>query len=136
MKNSAEWDIPPWELPGGFRLDARPNRAWLLRRLANAGFVCAVVSYFPFGCVVLICIVESWEKVFGIAAVLGLLGWVLSLMAWLLARADLQEMRTGAMFSDDGETEFARNRAFLSLGLSVTSFVVWGTGALIAYLRI
>jgi hypothetical protein len=55
-RRPAGWDVPPWELPGNFRLDCQPHRGPLLRRLANSGLVCAVVSWFPCGCCLAPCV--------------------------------------------------------------------------------
>jgi hypothetical protein len=133
---SAKWDIPPWELPGGFRLDSKPHRGPLLRRLANIGFVCSLLSFYPFGCFLFICIVESWIKVLAAAVVLGLLGSGFGLVVWMLARGDLQDMRTG-LTNPDGkwETQFGRDRAILSFVLGFFSFLLWGTGVLLAWLQ-
>jgi xanthine/uracil permease len=125
---SPHWDIPPWELPAGFRLDAKPHRGALLRRLANASFVCAAASFYPFGCLLVFCIVESWVRILLPAVVLGVFGWLLGLTVWVVARRDLEEMRFGTISQDgEGETQFARDRAALGLVCGFCSFLLWGT---------
>jgi hypothetical protein len=131
-----KWDIPPWELPGNFRLDARPHRGPLLRRLANAAFVCAAVSFYPNVCFLAICLVRSWGMLFGPAVVLGLLGVGLALPTWVLARRDLQEMRKGRTCADGGETRFARDRAVVGFSLGLFSSLWSGTWLLSDYLDI
>jgi hypothetical protein len=143
------WDIPPWELPGGFRFDLLPHRGPLLRRLANAAFVCSVLAYYPClpPCLVYCCFIlgieeswtkllESWTKLFGMATILGLLGSVLGLTVGMLARGDLEAMRTG-LIDPEGkwETKFGCDRAFNSFGLGLASFLLWSTPLLFAYWR-
>lgn len=133
---SAKWDIPPWELPGSFRFDSKPHRGPLLRRLANATFVCAILSLYPFGCSIVFCIVESWINILlGVATILGLLRSGLGLVVWMLARGDLEEMRAG-LTNPEGrwETEFGRDRAVLSFGLGLSSFLLWCPVFLLPYL--
>jgi hypothetical protein len=132
------WDSPPWELPGGFRFDSLPHRGALLRRLANVAFVCSALSYYPIVgcfCFIILCIKESWIKLFGTAAILGLLASCLGLVVWILARADLQAMRT-ELIDPEGkwETDFGRDRAVASFGLGLAAFLLWGAPVLLAYL--
>lgn len=132
------WDIPPWELPGGFRFDARPHRGPRLRRLANVAFVCSVFSYYPLGgcCCIFFYIEESWIKLLGAAVVLSLLGSGLGLVVWMLARQDLEEMRTGEIDSEGRwETKFGRDRAVDSFLLGFCSFLLWSSVVLFACLR-
>ena len=136
-RKAAKWDIPPWELPGNFRLDAKDHRGPLLRRIANAGFVCAVASFYPVGFFSLICIVETWVNLLAAAILLGLAGSLLGLTAWVIARGDLEEMRTG-LTNPEGqeETKFGRDRGVLSFLLGICSFLLWGVCALFEYLRL
>jgi hypothetical protein len=137
------WDIPPWEQPGGFRFDSLPHRGPLLRRLANVAFVCSALSSYPLpGCCFLscmlhdvFCIAESWIRIFGAAAILGLLGSCLGLVVWILARGDLEAMRTG-LIDPEGkwETKFGRDRAVDSFGLGFCAFLLWGAPVLFACL--
>jgi hypothetical protein len=135
--NIAPWSVPPWELPGGFRFDSQPHRGPLLRRLANAAFVCSMLSYYPIlgSCCLVFCFEESWIKIFGTAAVLGLLGSCLGLVVWLLARGDLEAMRTG-LIDPEGkwETKFGRDRAVDSFGLGLGSLLMWTSPVLLVYL--
>lgn len=131
------WDIPPWELPGGFRFDSQPHRGPLLRRLANVAFVCSALAFCSLsGCYFVFCIAESWTKFFGaVEAILGLLGSCLGLVVWILARGDLEGMRTGRI--DPGgkwETKFGCDRAFLSIGLGLFSLLLWIPPTLLIYL--
>lgn len=134
------WDIPPWELPGDIRFDSQPHRGPLLRRLANVAFVCSVLSYFPlFGCPYFIFYVfyvdESWITLFWAASIVGLLSACLGLEVWMLARGDLEEMRTGLNDPEaKSETKFGRDRALDGFILGLGSFLLWSLPALFALL--
>jgi hypothetical protein len=136
-RKSVNWDIPPWELPGNFRLDAKDHRGPLLRRLANVGFVCSIASLYPIGFFFLICLVETWVNLLAAAIVLGLIGSMFGLTAWLLARRDLEEMRTGETSTvGQEETKFGRDRGVLSFLVGLCSFLLWGVCALFEYLQL
>jgi hypothetical protein len=122
------WDIPPWELPGNFRLDAKPHHGPLLRQLANAAFICAVASYYPCVCFLGCCILRSVVKLVGPAFLLGMLGAVFALPVCLVAQRDLWEMERGRTRRDgEFETRFGRDRAALASALGLFSFLLWGS---------
>jgi hypothetical protein len=118
-EDSPNWDIPPWELPGNFRRDAEPHRGPLLRKLADAGYVCSAASCCPFLFGVVFGVLDNVGPVrFGgsgvivLAIAVGLLGVGLSIMTLVLARRDLAGMRSGLVDpTGEGETEFACGRA-------------------------
>lgn len=132
------WDVPPWELPGNCRLDAEPHRGALLRRLANAGFVCAVVSYYPAVCVLVACLVHDrlvFLLLFVPAIVLALFASGVGLTVRALAGRDLAGMRAGLI--DAGgywETEFGQRRAAVSAALGLVSVLLWGGSSLLQWL--
>ncbi len=130
------WDIPPWELPGGFRFDTMPHRGPLLRWLANVAFVCAALSFYPLtGCYFVFWIEESRIRhFFGAAAVLGLVATFLGSQVWRLAGGDLEAMRTG-LIDPEGkwETKFAHDRAVNSIGLGLAAFLLWGMPVILKY---
>jgi hypothetical protein len=133
---TAKWDLPPWELPGGFRFDAKPHRGPFVRRVANVGFVCSTAALYPIVATFFFCFVESYVLLLAPAVALGLLGVILGLTAWVLAHQDLVEMQTGLTNPEgEGETRFAHDRAFVSFVLGLGCFLLWGAGALLDYLQ-
>jgi hypothetical protein len=127
------WEVPPWELPGNFRLDCEPHRGPLLRWLANAGFLCALTSFFPCVCPLVFCLVPPDTVVLFAAPVgLSVLGASLGLTVWALARHDLGRMGKGLINPEgEWETKFAKKRAGACLGVSLVSLLLWSGLALL-----
>ena len=124
------WEVPPWELPGNFRLDCEPHRATLLRWLANVGLLGATFAYCPCACAPCLCLVW-WAAAFEVlvltALALGLLGAWLGLTALVLARRDLAGMQTGRIDPSGAlETRFARERGLAALVWGVLAGLGWG----------
>src|SRR5947208_16970948 len=98
------WHVPPWELPGHFRLDAEPHSGPLVRGLANAGWVCAVASYACLGgfLLPLCCVRVPFLALSATGLGAALLGGGVGPTAWLLAGRQLGGMRAGRV-SREGE---------------------------------
>jgi hypothetical protein len=96
-------DVPPWERPGGFRLDAEPHRGEELCRLGNVAATMGALSLFP--------LCSPFCAPFALA---------LGLATWCLASGDLRLMRRGLMDPrGEGKTEESRQfgRSAVSFGL-------------------
>jgi hypothetical protein len=93
----AERPLPPWELPGAFRLDCEPHRGNLLWWMGAASVTCGVVPLVG----------------------LGVLALALGLTTWYLARHDLAQMRKGLM-DPSGErlTRNARDGSIVAVVLA------------------
>jgi hypothetical protein len=102
---SEPWgDVPPWELPGGFRLDAEPHRGRLLRGL---GIVAVAAGAFLPGAI--ICAPVA----------LGL-----GLAVWTLARRDLERIRRGLTDPDGANlTNEARELGVVATGMGACILV-------------
>src|SRR3954463_4309373 len=74
--------VPPWELPGNFRLDCEPHRAGLLAALSGVNLLIGFLSLLP-------------PCVPACASLGTLLALLLGLTVWRLARNDLTRMRAG-----------------------------------------
>ena len=100
-------DDLPWEQSGDVRRDAEPHRGHLLRLLANFSVACGIVSFCTF-----------------FPSIVGLL---LGLTAFVMARRDLKKMRAGVM-DDQGreETENAWGHAFFGVILNFLLMVTLG----------
>jgi hypothetical protein len=100
-------DARPWEAPGEVRRDCLPHRGHVLMWIGAASVVCGVTA-----------------PVLGVTAFAG---FVLGLAAYWLAVHDLRAMAGGCMDSRGREeTERARHRAEVGIGLSVVSLAVCG----------
>lgn len=80
-------------------------------------------------------IAEWWIIIFGVAAILCLVGSCLGLVVWILARGDLEAMRKG-LIDPEGkwEIKFGRDRAVDSFALGLCAFLLWGVPVLLACL--
>jgi hypothetical protein len=124
----ANWDIPPWELPGNYRFDCEPHYGTFLRRLANASFVLAAFALGLSGCS-LICPSEVMRApmTYGLEFVLGYFGILFGGIAIFSARKELGEMRLGRINPEGRyETEFALRRGLLGFLLGLVSTPLWG----------
>jgi hypothetical protein len=98
----------PWELPGGLRRDCEPHRGDQLRVIGLTSYVCGLLSLvlvFP-----------------------GVIGVLLGIVVWGVARRDLSRMRAG--FMDPGgkrPASFAAKCAVAGVVLSLLSAVCFGT---------
>jgi hypothetical protein len=75
MAAEEEREALPWERPGRVRRDALPHRAGLLDTLATTSLLCGLSS---------ICLVFP-----------ALIGLPIGVIAWLLARRELQDIQAG-----------------------------------------
>jgi ABC-type branched-subunit amino acid transport system permease subunit len=106
-----DWQVPPWRLPGNFRLDCEPHHGALWRWLANLALVFCLGSWAAFLNSPLFCLkgdpTAAVTAAFGLAIAAAALG----LPAWLLARRELARMHAGVVDpSGQWETKFARDR--------------------------
>jgi hypothetical protein len=98
--------VPPWEQPGGFRLDGEPHRGDLLSGLGNTALV---AGFFAFALASL-----------GLGLLCLPVALPLGLAVWAAARRDLARMGRGLMDPrGEDKTEEARlsGRAAMWLGL-------------------
>jgi hypothetical protein len=106
----AGWEVPPWERPGGFRLDCEPHRGPLLLWLGRFSRGCGLLFTVP-------CL-------FGLS---GLIGLPLGLTVWLLARRDLDRMQKGLLDPrGERETRQAWDYGWDGLVLSASGLLGWG----------
>jgi hypothetical protein len=119
-----DWHVPPWQLPGNFRLDAEPHSGPLVRDLANAAWVGAVLSH---ACLPVCCLGAPALVVGAVALCAAFLGAVLAPAAWLLAGRDLAGMEAGRIDRrGEGEAHFARQRGRVAFVLAVVAGLLWG----------
>lgn len=102
----ADKPLPPWEQPGCFRMDCEPHRAELLTAISILGLIVNQVS---------MCL-----------PIFLLIGMLLGMTTWLLAKLDLAKMSRGMM--DPGgmkvTTEAKRNAEF-ALAIGIMWIVAW-----------
>jgi hypothetical protein len=115
-----KWEVPPWELPGNFRLDCAPHHGPLLRWLANIALV------FVCGSFVLLVTAPVFYMLSGslfgawLPFLLAPLGGMIGLAAWLPARRELVGMNAGRIDpSGQWEARFARDRGRAMFVLSL-----------------
>jgi hypothetical protein len=121
FRSRSGWEVPPWEIPGNFRLDCEPHRGFLLRWLANIAFLCALGAWGFFLTTPLFYLGRKLGYATSSFVVLGCAAGILGLAAWLLARRDLARIRAGCMDpTGEGEVQFARTRGCVSFLLSLS----------------
>jgi hypothetical protein len=110
-------DKPPWERPGGFRLDGQPHRGGLLNFLGLLATVVGGIGLLVNCGTPLIGVVPrpgGLPLEFSIPGSLAFLALPLGLTAAVLARRDLNRMRYGTV----DPAGFAKTREALALGIT------------------
>jgi hypothetical protein len=103
-------ELPPWELPGGFRFDGEPHRGPLLCELGHAALMAGWLSVLP--------------ACFPCCAPAAIL---LGMRVWTMTSRDLALMQRGQMDTRGQEaTELGRCRARKAVFLALLGFLVWG----------
>jgi hypothetical protein len=123
----SDWEVPPWQIPGNFRLDCDPHRGFLLRWMANIAYLCALSGLCFFLAVPLFSLFGRFGYAACLFTCLGGVGGFLGLAAWLLARRDLARIRAGRMDPNgEWEVRFALARGCASFLLSLLLALVCG----------
>jgi hypothetical protein len=105
------WEVPPWEMPGGFRLDCEPHHEPMLRWLANVALLCVLSAIGLILAAPVLLLFANSLRALAVAPWLGSGGGLLGLSAWLLARRELAGMRAGRIDrSAEWGVRFARER--------------------------
>jgi hypothetical protein len=117
-------DVPPWERPGAFRLDAEPHRGVLLLVAGIAVLVLELVGFF--GLSVLSSPRTDVALIGSGVVVVVPVTLALGLTVRALARRDLERMRRG-MVDPRGEplTADARRSGAAAAGVAVLIGVTW-----------
>lgn len=105
-----ELSVPPWEMPGCFRLDGEPHRGNFWWWLALLSYVFSILALVPF-----------------MGAAIGTLSFIPCLLVHCMAKRDLAKMRTGLM-DPRGQvvTTNAAHLARLGLWFSSAGISIWG----------
>src|SRR4051812_35551876 len=90
--------IPPWELPGNFRLDGEPDRGLLLLQIGWLSRAAGFCSLLALCGTLVLDMTRKCFLAFSVASlVLGVAGFILGVLARKLAARDLALMRQGWM---------------------------------------
>jgi hypothetical protein len=124
--------VPPWQLPGNFRLDREPHRAGLLLSLGVVGLGMGFLSaYFAPLALLGAPLLRRHPVLHPALAAVALAGMLLGVLGWALAQKDLARMRQGLAdpAGEDG-TRYARAVAATAGFLGATAAVTWALTSL------
>jgi hypothetical protein len=104
-------EVPPWELPGNFRLDCEPHHGPLMRWFANVALLCIGCAFGLPMIVPMFWLCKASRFALQLSPFLAALGGLFGVVAWLQSRRELAQICAGRIDpSGEWDARFARDR--------------------------